>query len=166
MTTETTETDVTVNPYAQPGATFHWLRSGVIWRAKPAAMFGTASEISARSQTVVITAAMLEASPWLNTYLGDPEAQIEKWGEVRIGVGPFPEGTSRYIRGDADWAEAREFARRAAWAETDPERQAAARAAVEAEFGPAPTTSTHTEIREHSTVRAAREQAERIARGN
>jgi hypothetical protein len=163
--TATTPTGA-ANPYARPAEQFHFLQTGIMWRAKPAVMFGGVSEISERGQTVTITAEMLHASPWISRYLGDPEAQIQKWGEVRIAPGPFPDGQSRWVRGAPDWEEAREAARRRAWAVADPDDRVAAHAAVEREFGPAPTTSTHTEIREHHTVRQAREQAERIARGN
>ncbi|KZE91779.1 hypothetical protein [Microbacterium sp. TNHR37B] len=164
MTAET-DTTPTANPYARPAEQFHFLTTGMMWRAKPAALFGSGSEISQRGQTVTITAEMLDASPWISRYLGDPEAQIEKWGEVRIAPGPFPADASPYVHGAPDWEEAREVARRRAWAITDPEERAAARAEVERRYGPAPTTSSSNEIREHHTERRAREQAERRARG-
>lgn len=163
--TDTTTTEPGANAFARPAEQFHWLVDGIIWRAKRAALFGGVSEISRRGQTVTITSEMLDASPWISRYLGDEAAQLDRWGVVRIAPGPFPADASRWTYGDPAWAEAREIARRAAWAETDPERQTAARAAVEREFGPAPTTSTSNEIREHHTERRAREQAERISRG-
>jgi len=166
MTDDTrTTTDATDDPVAAPGSEFHFLKTGIIWRAKPAELFGTGSLVSQRGETFEITVAMLEASPWIGRYLGDEAAQNEKWGEVRIGVGPFPSTASRWVRNSPDWEEAREAARLRAWAIADPEERAQARAAVEAEFGPAPTTSQATEIREHYTERLMREQRERLDRG-
>lgn len=163
--TDTTTTEATVNPYARPAEQFHWLVDGVIWRAKAPNLFAGVSEISRRGQTLTLTDEMLAASPWISRYLGDDDAQLDRWGVVRIAPGPFPDDASRWVHGSPGWAEAREVARKAAWAETDPTRREAARAAVEREFGPAPTTSTSRDIPEHYTERQAREQAERIARG-
>lgn len=165
MTAETDTTEATGNSYARPAEQFHFLTTGLIWRTKVPSGFGGVSEISTRGQTVTLTRDMLDANPWIARYLGDDDAQIEKWGEVRIRPGAFPDDASPYVHGAPDWEEAREAARRRAWAIADPEERAAARAEVERRYGPAPTTSRTTEIREHYTVRQAREQAERRARG-
>lgn len=153
------------NPHARPAEQFHWLVDGIIWHTKRPSMFMGSSEISQRGQTVTITADMLEASPWIARYLGDEPGQVERWGEVRIAPGPFPDDAMPWAYGSPAWQEQREDARRRAWAIADPEERAAARAEVERRFGPAPQTSKSTEIPEHYTERMAREQAERLARG-
>jgi hypothetical protein len=78
---------------------------------------------------------------------GDPEEQIRRWGVQRFHAGRLD--LDPWQRGDETWVEQREIARRAAHAEPDPERRAAALAAVHEKFGAGPSTSTHVPIKEN-----------------
>jgi hypothetical protein len=76
---------------------------------------------------------------------GDPAEQLRRWGVQRFHLGKLD--LDPWQRGDETWVEQREIARRAAHAEPDPERRAAALAAVHEKFGPGPSTSTHVPIK-------------------
>lgn len=159
-------TETTTNPLARPAESFHWLVSGIIWHAKAANLFAGTSAISERGQTVTITAEMLDASPWIARYLGNDEAQIARWGEVRIAPGAFPSDVLRWTPGSVEHAEAREGARRRAWAILDPAERAAAREAVERDYGPAaPTSRTLSAPTSSPEQRAANEQRRRLDAG-
>lgn len=80
--------------------------------------------------------------------LHDPEGQRRVFGEHLFSPGPWPESASRLVPGTHAHADAREVARQRAHAELDPEARRAALAAVNEEFGPAPTTSRT--LRSHS----------------
>lgn len=67
--------------------------------------------------------------------------QLARWNEIRLGFGPWPENTARWVHGSPQWAEEREAARKRAWAVIDPAERAEARERVEEEFGKAPSTS-------------------------
>ncbi|GAA3743918.1 hypothetical protein GCM10022239_19180 [Leifsonia bigeumensis] len=69
------------------------------------------------------------------------EAQLERWREIRLGFGPFPDDLRRWLYGSPQWAVEREAARQRAWAIIDPVERAAAREAVEIEYGPGLPTS-------------------------
>lgn len=82
---------------------------------------------------------------------------------ARIGRGEWPAGEPTWVFGDPDWAEQREAARRRAWAILDPAERAAAREAVEREYGPAPSTSnTIANLTTSPEQRAAAEQRARL----
>jgi hypothetical protein len=70
---------------------------------------------------------------WIDNELARPDG--------RVAAGPWPEGQPNWTFGSPDWAEAREIARQAAWAEGDPAERARKRAEVELQFGAAPSTS-------------------------
>jgi hypothetical protein len=119
----------TTNPHAVPGSSFHWLRSGVLYRSKatdPAVIsFTSKSEVSRRGQTVVITADLLGACPWLDL-LGDEQGQVERWGEIRIAPGDWPSDLPTWTPGTREQEEAYDAARREAWGRpVGPERDAA-----------------------------------------
>lgn len=97
-----------------------------------------------RGDEIVLTADNIEMATDKNgvSWLDDlsEDAQVARWGRVRIGLGPWPESAAKWFYGDPEWAELREQARKRAW-RAFPEDRAAALAAVEEEFGPAPSTS-------------------------
>lgn len=150
-----------------PGAQFHCLHSGA-----PSISAGSFAPIQPRrGQSIEITETMLaesqdrEGVSWLSI-IADEQAQLRRWGVVYFAPGAAPADLAPWEHGDAEWAEAREQARREAWAVTNGRERIAALKAVEDQFGPAPTTSRTTAMfTEHPTERAAREQQERFARG-
>ena len=85
---------------------------------------------------------------------------------ARIGRGQWPATEPRWTFGDPDWQEQREAARKRAWAILDPTERAAAREAVEREYGPAPSTSSTLSAPTSSPQeRAAAEQRARLDAG-
>jgi hypothetical protein len=154
-----------------PGDQFHVLVSGFTISTKPNS-WTSASAVLDRSATVTITDDLIEASRDRYGVLGwpailhDPDAQVRRWGRVMIAPGPAPADLRRWEYGDAQWKSARENARAAAWAETDPEERRAKLADLEREYGPTLPTSKTTAIYgpgEHPTERAAREQERQFA---
>jgi len=129
----------TTNPHARPAEQFHWLVSGVVYRIRPATGFGT-SEISSRGQTVTITAEMLHEFPALEL-LGDADAQIERWGEIRFAPGSWPEGLPAWTPGTREEADAYDAARREAWAQISPQDRDDALREVQRVWGNGPATS-------------------------
>ncbi|MDD7929884.1 hypothetical protein [Microbacterium thalli] len=121
-----------------------------------------------RGQTFTITDAMLELSKnRFGQYSGvalvhDPEAQIEKYGEVRFAPGPAPADLDPWTYGSAEWRVAREQARREAWALPTEDARRAALAEVQRRFGAAPDTATTLNKATDPSVRAAEEQQGRI----
>lgn len=138
--TNPTNPTASANPLARPAEQFHWLVSGIIWHTREPSLFGGTSEISLRGQTVTLTDEMLSASPWL-ALLGDEQAQVERWGQVRIMPGPWPDGVPTFTPNSPEHVEAREAARRAAWRADTPQQAREALAEVERVFGRGPTTS-------------------------
>lgn len=120
---------MTSNPHTIPGSSFHWLRAGVIYKTRKAEPghldFSSTSEISTRGQVVTITAALLEACPWLDL-LGDEQAQLAKWGEIRIAPGDWPTDLDPWTPGTREEGEAYDRERREAWGRpVGPERDSA-----------------------------------------
>lgn len=81
---------------------------------------------------------------------------------ARIQRGRWPSGAASWRYGDPEWQEAREAARRRAWAILDPAERAAAREAVEREYGPAPSTTKTLNSAPDPAARAASEQRQRL----
>jgi hypothetical protein len=149
---------MTTNHLATPAAQFHFLTSGVLWHARTPNMWGGTSEVSRRGQTVTITQDMLEASPWIARYLGDEEAQIAKWGEVRIAPGAFPDDLDPWTPGTPEAEAAYWKAHDAAWAETDPAERDRKLRTLREQFGAAPSaqrsSSGRSNLREVEAQRA------------
>lgn len=122
-----------------------------------------------RGQTFTVTDAMLELSKnRFGQYSGvalvhEPEAQIEKYGEMRFAPGPAPADLDPWTPGTAEWRVAREQARREAWALPTAEGRRAALAEVQRRFGAAPSTTTTLNQAPDASIRAAEEQRARIA---
>lgn len=149
-------------PLPTPGDKFHVLKTGI--NIHTGGNFLGCAHTSRAGETVVVTAAMIDASrnaagwSWMSI-IGDDEAQIQKWGEVRFRPGPAPADIQTWNSwGDPDWVEQREAARRDAWAQPTQEARAAALAAVNARFGPPPTTSTIISSTPDPSIKAAAEQ--------
>lgn len=126
--------------------------------------FMSASHVTKAGENIVITSQLIDASysasgrSWLS-HLVSEEAQLAAWNEVRFGLGPAPADAATWNRrGDADWVEQREAARREAWAQPTAEARAEALAAVEKRFGPAPTTSTIISSTPDPSIKLAEEQ--------
>lgn len=135
-------------------------RTTSLWGGPPALLL-------TRGDRIIITEELIEASRDRNgnvtwpTMVHDEAAQLRRWGKIHLAPGEPPEGMQPWERGSADWAEQREIARKAAWAEVDPQRRAAALQRVTEVYGAAPTTSTVHAV--HKTDRAYDEQQARIA---
>lgn len=150
-----------------PGAQFHVLHSGA-----PSISTGAFAPLQPRrGDTITIAAAMIdesrdrEGNSWLSA-IADEQAQLARWGLVYFAPGAAPADLQPWEHGDAEWAEQREQARREAWAISSTRERIEALREVERVYGAAPTTSrTTATFKEHPTERAAREQAERFARG-
>jgi hypothetical protein len=152
----------------KPGDVVHVLESGMtiprttsLWGGAPALQL-------TRGDVFTVTAEMIEASRDRNgrvtwpAMVHDEAAQVRRWGTVRLRPGNAPEGMQPWTYGSPDWAEARETARRAAWAEPNPERRAEALQHVTEVYGAAPTTSTTLNTARTPSEREAEVQAERI----
>lgn len=113
-----------------------------ILAARGVLLFGLALR---RGDELEVTQAQLDSSrdrldrSWCDDV--SENAQRDRWGEVRIGLGPWPEDTPKLVPGSVEHAEAREAARRAAWAITNPEERAAALQRVSEDYGPLGATS-------------------------
>lgn len=120
----------------QPGEHFHVLSP------RGALIAGAAYR---RGDTLTLTAEQIESQRDRlgNSWADDVSeaGQLARWGEVRIGLGPWPEDTPKLLPGSVEHSEAREAARRAAHALQNPDTRLAALRAVEADFGPSPATS-------------------------
>lgn len=151
-----------------PGAVFHCLHSGA-----PSISTGAFAPLQPRrAQSIEITAAMLDASrdrlghSWLSI-IADDTAQLRRWGVVYFAPGAAPADLTSWEPGSPEHHEAREEARRAAWAIPSTRERIEALREVERVYGAAPTTSRTTQTyTEHPTERAAREQAQRFAQGH
>ena len=139
---------------AQPGDLLHVLATLVA--------FG---DVLPRGAVVELTAQRIESTrdrlgrSWLDDLSED--AQLQRWGEVRVGLGPWPEDLPAWTYSSPDWQMARERASRAAWSHPDPATRAQALAEVEHLYGPARQTSqTIGGVVDPSGNRAAARQAE------
>lgn len=144
------------------GDEIHVLKSGVTIPTGQG--FMSASHISRAGETICVTEKMIAASysasgrSWL-AIVNDDAAQVERWNEVRFRTGRAPEGAPTWgAVGDADWREAREQARKDAWAMPTAQARAEALAAVEKRFGPAPTTSVTLNTTADPSIKLAEEQ--------
>lgn len=152
-----------------PGDEIHVLVTGV--SISTGGGFTASAHTSRAGETICLTAAMIDASrdtfgnSWMSL-IGDDAAQVERWGEVRFRLGRAPEGTPTWgAVGDSDWREQREDARKAAWAEADPVRRAAALQDVHDRFGPAPVTSTILNTTPDPSIAAAEAQQKALDAG-
>lgn len=101
-----------------------------------------------RGSTVELTAERIASTfnrlgqSWLADL--SEEAQLRRWGRVRVGVGPWPEGVDPLTPGSVEHQLARDAARREAHAQPTQRLRDAAMREVTTRFGAAPTTSITT----------------------
>ena len=122
-----------------------------------------------RGQSFTITAAMIDANVDRHgrhsgpSLVHDPNAQLDRYGEVRFAPGPAPESMEPWVHGSADWASARDQARREAHALPTEDARRAALADVHRRFGAAPVTSSTLNAAPDPSIAAAEAQQQRIA---
>jgi hypothetical protein len=130
-----------MNHLPEPGTTIH---------ALGAIVFGNVA--LKRGDTLILTRQHIELS--LNVHgesflslLDDDDAQVEKWGEVKINLGAFPQGVSPFVAGSADEDIERDRRQKIAWANTNEQERRAELRAIRDEFGSAKTSRTLHEYR-------------------
>ncbi|MFF0909738.1 hypothetical protein ACFWZW_03495 [Microbacterium enclense] len=152
------------------GTTVHVLVSGVTVHVGEQML--SSGRVLTRGQNVVITDAMIERTRNRLGQLGgialaaDEDEQLRRWGQIRFRVGEAPADLKSWLPGSTEWREAREKARRAAWAQPSDSEQAYALALVEKEFGPAPLTSATLNSAPNPSIREAELQQQRLAARN
>ncbi len=94
-------------PVLQVGDVIHGLSTSGVFLHR--GVYGGGSVHLLRGAEATVDAEMLAADVDRNgnrswtTLAFDPEAQVRRWGLVKIGLGPAPEGLERWERGDALW---------------------------------------------------------------
>ena len=121
---------------ARPGDTLHVLSGGVL-------AFGVALR---RGDTIKLTAGMVESTLTVDghSWLDDisTEGQTRRWGEVRFGIGPWPQDLPKWLKpGDATWLDAYNDARQDAYNMPTAAARDAALAELRTKFGDALQTS-------------------------
>ncbi|WEK62090.1 MAG: hypothetical protein P0Y60_04860 [Candidatus Microbacterium colombiense] len=150
------------------GSWMHSLDEGGISIMRSSSIFGAASVILLRGDEIQIDQEMLEAkrdrfgNPGWSGVLHDEQAQVERWGAVRLRPGRAPQDLEPWTPGSALWAEQREKARREAHGLPTAEARSEALAEVHRRFGAAPTTSVVLNSARTPSERAAAEQSQRI----
>lgn len=161
--------DDTGRRIAQPGEWMHSVDESGVKIMRSSSIFGAPSVNLLRGDEIEIHQAMLDADrdrhgrPSWSALMYDEDAQIRKWGSVRLRPGRAPQSLRPWTRGSALWAEQREIARRQAWAQPTAEGRTEALAEVHRVYGDAPVTSTVLNSAPSPSERAAAEQAGRIA---
>jgi hypothetical protein len=155
-------------PVVKPGDWVHSVDESGVMLPASVGIFGTASVNLLRGDEIQVTEEMAAAARdrhgrpgWL-ALVHDDDAQIAKWGSVRLRPGRAPHTLAPWTYGSPAWSEARETARREAWGLPTAEARTAALAEVQRVYGAAPTTSTTLNTAQTPTERAAAEQNERI----
>ena len=149
------------------GEQVHFLKSG---RSIPQSLpgeFGGGAHLTRRGETITITDRLIDAAKdrlggpgWIGLVY-DEDAQIERFGAVWMRPGPAPTDLEPWEHGRAEWEQAREQARRVAWAEDDPEIRAQKVREHRERFGALPTSKS-VQITDTPSARAARAQDERL----
>lgn len=151
-----------------PGSVVHCVVSGTTISTGGGWLAGGA--VLARGASLVITSALLEANRdasgryWGPGLALDEQAQLDAYGKVLFRDGPAPADMTAEP-GTSEWVEQREVSRRAAWAEPDPGRRAAALAEVERKYGPAPLTSATLNTSPDPSIAAAAAQRAELDAG-
>lgn len=115
-----------------------------------------------RGDVLTVTQEQIDRSPWTADL--SEAAQLARWGTVRLGIGPWPEGLPLWGEvGDPVWTEARERARQEAYRQPTAEQRDAALREVQRIYGPAaPTSRTLSAPASSPQQRAAEEQRRRL----
>lgn len=99
-----------------------------------------------RGSTIELTAERIASTvnrlgqSWLSDL--SEEAQLRRWGRVRVGLGPWPEGVDPLTPGSTEHALARDAARREAYAQPTGRLRNVALREVTARFGSVVTSRT------------------------
>lgn len=122
-----------------PGDRIHFLATTTLQTRESASMIGGSQDVE-RGQTVTITQAILDLNRDRlgNSFLDlvdDEEAQEAKYGHVLFRRGPWPEGASKFPRGDISETWERQLRLKAAAQIADEREAAAARARIYEELG-------------------------------
>lgn len=151
-----------------PGDMFHAVIGGCT--ISTGAGFLASAHITTAGESICVTAKMIEASysasgrSWMSL-LGNDEAQIQKWGEVRFRLGPAPADAPTWnTHGSVEWHRARDAAKSEAWAMPTAEARAAALAVVAERFGPVASTATYW-VNEDPWTKAAAAQQKALNEG-
>lgn len=127
-----------------PGDTIHFLIDGLSFPRD--SRYVSSGVVSRRGLVAVVTDRLLEANKdrngdcWLDL-IDDSEAQQKRWGQVAFARGPWPKDLETLVPGSPEFREAREEARKEAWAASTEREREANLAAVEARFGPNRTST-------------------------
>ena len=151
-----------------PGDTIHAVIGGCT--ISTGAGFLASAHITTAGENIIITAKMIDASfsasgrSWMSL-LGNDDAQVQRWGEVRFRIGPAPANAPTWnSHGSVEWHRARDAAKAEAWAMPTAEARAAALAAVNERFGPLASTATYW-TQEDPSIKAAAAQQQALDEG-
>lgn len=89
------------------GDTIHWVNNGPAIGTKRDDFHGAWVHLGERGSQIVLTDEILEVNRDRNgnslfDLVDNPGAQVARWGEVKIGRGPRPEGLTSYVPGTID----------------------------------------------------------------
>ncbi len=139
---ETTPTPV------KPGDEITILTSGI---SVPSGDWLIGGTVMSRGDVFRVSQAQIDAShdrygtPGGIMLAGDPAEQLRRWGVQRFHLGKLD--LDPWQRGDEEWVQAREEARRAAHQQPTEQARAEALREVHRKFGAGPSTSSHTPIK-------------------
>jgi hypothetical protein len=137
-----------------PGDTIHCLDAVTAWGA-----------VWPRGSVITLTADQIAATvnrhgqSWLSDL--SEEAQLRRWGRVRLGVGDWPEGEQVLIPGSVEHALARTKAREQAMGAPPRDREAELRR-VREEFGTVTTSTTLGGPTDLALAQSAYEERQRV----
>jgi hypothetical protein len=166
--TAPTETPQDDRDVLEVGAVFHAVHDGLTIPRTTSMWGGLPAIITRRGESYILTEEMLKASKnrfgqvgW-PAVVADPDGQIRKWGRQYLAPGPAPAGLESWVHGSTEWREARERARREAWAQPSDAERAYALAEVQRRFGDAPVTSSTLNSAPNASIAEAAAQQERL----
>lgn len=131
-----------------PATQVHFLESGFSFTSTENAATG---HVSRRGLVITVTTALIEASKdrngdsWL-ALVGDPDAQVKRWGKIMMGTGPWPESEGLWLKGSPEAEIERERRRTIAHALPDEQDRTKALRALYVEFGHADTGQRSTNL--------------------
>lgn len=129
-----------------PGDRVHFLISGLTIPTGQGLM--ALSHVTTRGETITVTQSLLDAAvdrhgaPGWPGLVHDEAAQFSKWGEVRFRPGPAPDDLESWTPGSPEEDQAREAARKVAYAIVDDNERRLALARVDERFGRLKTSRT------------------------
>ncbi|UYN83234.1 MAG: hypothetical protein KIT89_11100 [Microcella sp.] len=130
----------------KPGDQVHFLVTGLTIPTSTGIM--ALSHVTTRGETITITDDLIQAArdrhgaPGWPALVHDEAAQFARWGEVRFRPGPAPDDLESWTPGTPEADEAREQARRAAYAIVDDGERRKALRDIDQKFGRLQTSRT------------------------